>query len=432
MLNYLARIILPGIILELLWLQIWKMSPLRSHTYAFIALMLGIFVISLAAFLIAPLNDRKSVLWMLAFALAFRLTVLPAMPGQSEDVYRYLWDAKISSLGINPYQYPPDAPELAPFRDQQIYPMLNSRPYVTAYPPLSQALFRLSYAGFGPSVLAMKSLFSLLEFLSVLLAWRLLVAWKAPLRPLFLMAWNPFFIFEFSHSGHSDSSMMFLALLAIFLLHRSACFLGMTSIAGAILSKLHPVLWLPVLWRRVHGAGIAICLAVTGAGIFAFIPPANIARYLKSLGLYFRLFEFNAGIHYFLRYLGKVAVHQSWDKTTGPYLAGVLVLIALGIARYFPTRNAKDLLHACFWIMVADLCLATTVHPWYLSWAALALPAFPYAFMAYWTGACFLSYIAYSSQPVFEPTWVLLVEYLPMYALMIWEIRRGKPLLERS
>src|SRR5437762_5857289 len=81
--------------------------------------------------------------------------------------------------------------------------------------------------------------------------------------------------------------------------------------------------------------------------------------------------------------------------------------------------------------MTADVCLSTTVHPWYLAWAALALPFFPYAFMAYWTGASFLSYVAYAYRPVYEPTWVLLVEYLPMYALMAWEIRRGKPLLRR-
>ena len=155
-------------------------------------------------------------------------------------------------------------------------------------------------------------------------------------------------------------------------------------------------------------------------------------RYLGSLRLYLRLFEFNAGIHYLLRYLGRAVFRQSWDQLTGPYLAAALLLIALAIWRRFPSRNAADVMHAGFWIMTADLCLATTVHPWYLSWAALALPLFPYAFMVYWTAASFLSYFAYQYRPVFEPTWVLLVEYLPMYALMAWEIYRGRPLLKGS
>ena len=71
----------------------------------------------------------------------------------------------------------------------------------------------------------------------------------------------------------------------------------------------------------------------------------------------------------------------------------------------YPLELDGGVLHAGFWIMTADLCLATTVHPWYISWAALALPIFPYAFMTYWTGACFLSYIAYSYHPVYEPAW---------------------------
>ena len=79
--------------------------------------------------------------------------------------------------------------------------------------------------------------------------------------------------------------------------------------------------------------------------------------------------------------------------------------------------------------MTADLCLATTAHPWYLGWAAFALPLFPYAFMTYWTGAGFLSYLAYAYHPVYEPAWVLLLEYIPVYGLMAWEIRKQRPMM---
>ena len=432
MLNNLARIAVLGSVLECLWLLIFRITPLRAHSAEFVLLMLALFLVSLFAFFHCAIRDRKGVLMVMGFALLFRLSVLPAAPDQSEDVYRYLWDARLASLGIDPYRYPPDAPELEPHRDTQIYPMLNSKPYVTAYPPLSQGLFRLSYRLFGPAVVPMKAVFSLLEFGSLLLAWRILVAFGAGLRPLFLMAWNPFFVFEFSHSGHSDSSMMFLVLLAIFLIQRSKKTWGMACFAGAILAKLHPALWLPVLAGKVGWKATAACLAVTGGGVLLMLPPADWIRYAQSVRLYFRLFEFNAGIHYFLRFLGRAWYGEPWDKLTGPYLGIALIAVTILIAWRFPARSARDLLHAGFWIMTADLCLATTVHPWYLSWAALALPIFPYAFMLYWTGACFLSYLAYSFQPVFEPTWVLLVEYLPMYALLGWEVYRGSPLLVKQ
>jgi alpha-1,6-mannosyltransferase len=430
MFNHLARILLAGGIMEAFWLLLYRLSPLRAHGNLFVALMIAVFLLCIWSFFRCPIQEGNGALWVLGFALLFRLTVLPAPPDQSEDVYRYLWDGKLSAAGIDPYRYPPDAPELELFRDQKIYPMLNSKPYVTAYPPLSQALFRCSYELFGPAVIPMKAIFSLLEFCSVVVAWRLLLLFKTGLQSLFLMAWNPLFIFEFSHSGHSDSGMIFLVLLSIYLACRSKTVWAMIAFAVAVLAKLHPALWFPLYWRQMGWKAGAAGASVVGAGVLLYLSPDTWGAYLQSLRLYYRLFEFNAGIHYLLRFIGNEFYGQSWDKLTGPYLAIALVLITVAIAWRFPMRDARDLLHAGFWIMTADLCLATTVHPWYLSWAALALPFFPYAFMVYWTGACFLSYLAYGYHPVYEPAWVLLVEYLPMYALMAWEIHRRAPLFE--
>lgn len=430
MLKHLAPVFLGGSALEVVWLITCRLSPLRAHSGPFVVLMLGSFCLCIWSFFRLRIRNRRDVLLVLGFALLFRLTVLPATPDQSEDVYRYLWDGKLAASGINPYLYPPEAPQLAKFRDSQIYPKLNSKPYVTAYPPLSQAVFQLCYSCFGPSYVAMKAIFSLFEFASLLLVWRLLASFRASLQPLFLIAWNPFFVFEFSHSGHSDSLMMFLVLLSIYLLHQRRSVLAAGALAGSVLVKLHPALWLPFLWRRAGWRSSAAGLSLIGVGFLCYFSGPTLVSYLQSLRLYYRLFEFNASVHYLLRFVGHVFFTQAWDKQTGPFLAALLVLILVAITWKFPARDARDLLHAGFWIMVADLCLATTVHPWYLVWAALALPFFPYAFMVYWTGACFLSYLAYAYTPVYEPRWVLLVEYLPMYALMGWEICRGEPLFQ--
>jgi hypothetical protein len=407
------------------------LGPLREHTAQFLVLMLTAFLLCLWTYFRFSIREGKAVWLVLVFAALFRLTVVFAPPHQSEDVYRYLWDARMASMGVNPYRYPPNAIELEKTRDAFMYPMINSKPYITAYPPLSQLLFRLSYSLFGSNVAAMKAVFSLLEFLAVIISWRLLIHWNRSLQPLALTAWNPYFIFEFSYSGHSDSAMMFLILLSVFLLCRSRRAWAAVSYAGAVMAKLHPALWFPLFARRA-GWTPAIVSVATGTGLMLiYFNLDTWLRYLNSIGLYFRLFEFNASIHYLIRFIGHLAFQQSWDKVIGPYLGAVLLLIAVLIGWKFPMQDARDLLHAGFWIMVADLCLATTVHPWYLSWAALALPIFPYAFMVYWTGACFLSYVAYAYNPVFEPAWVLLLEYLPMYALMGWELRRRAPLTEK-
>ncbi|HYK91351.1 MAG TPA: hypothetical protein VE398_21450 [Acidobacteriota bacterium] len=426
----LVLICLAGVAQELIWIATCALGPLRQHTEAFLGLMMGAFLLCVGSFFLLPAINRRGAWLVVGFGILFRLTLIPAPPYQSEDVYRYLWDARVASAGINPFLYPPDAPELAGIRDANIYPMINSKSLITAYPPLSQILFRCCYAVFKDNRIALKSLFSLFEIASLLLAFRVLSLLKLNLRGLLLTAWNPLFIFEFSHSGHSDSAMMFLIVLSIYFLCRSRSVPAMMSYAGAVLSKLHPALWFPLYARKTGWKG---CLAAMAVGGFLALPYFSLQsglKYLHSLGAYLRLFEFNASIHYLARYIGRIEFHQQWDQSIGPFLAGLLLITAIWIWWKFPLHNPIDLLHAGFWIMTADLCLATTVHPWYICWAALALPFLPYAFMTYWTGACFLSYFAYAYRPVFEPTWVLLVEYLPAYVLMSWEIYRRGPLLD--
>jgi alpha-1,6-mannosyltransferase len=418
-----------GLIAEGIWLTVCLLGPLREHTAAFVGLMLAEFALCAVTFFLFEIRTRVELITLLGFALLFRATLIPFPPSQSEDLYRYLWDARIAAQGGNPFAYPPEAPQLAPFRDGRVYPQINSKPYVTAYPPVSQFLFRLSCRLFGENITAMKAVFSLCEFGTVLIAWQILGLFGMDLRPLVLIAWNPFFIFEFSHSGHSDSAMMLCLLGSVYLLCRRRNSMAMIAYAGAVLSKLHPALVFPLYARRAGWKAVAAGAAAGGIVLLSYFDLMSAVRYIKSLTLYYRLFEFNAGIHYLLRLVGRVFFNQPWDKLIGPYLAVALVAATAAIVWKFPVRNELGLLHAAFWLMTADLCLSTTVHPWYLCWAAVALPLFPYAFMFYWTGAVFLSYVAYAYHPVFEPRWVLLIEYLPVYALMGWEMRQGRPML---
>ncbi len=426
----LGLICLLGVAQEAVWITTYAIVPLRENSGQFVGLMFAAFILCLSGYFLIEAVDRRVATLIVVSGLAFRLTVLPAAPGQSEDVYRYLWDARVASAGIDPYGYPPDAPELDGVRDETIYPMLNSKRSITAYPPLSQLLFRSCHAFFHDSVTAMKAMFSLFEFGALLVTWALLSFLGLDLRGLVLVAWNPFFIFEFSHSGHSDSAMMFFVLISVYLLCRARGAWAMVSYAAAVLSKLHPALWFPLYGRKANLKALAAGAAAGAILVLPYFSFHSGLKYLQSLASYLHLFEFNASIHYLLRFAGRRLFHQQWDQATGPYLAAILVAVVILIAWKFPLRGGRDLLHAGFWIMTADLCLATTVHPWYICWAALALPFVPYGFMTYWTGACFLSYLAYAYRPVYEPTWVLLAEYLPMYGLMGLEILRKRPLLE--
>jgi alpha-1,6-mannosyltransferase len=283
MFRQLVGLALMAMIQELIWIATCSLGPLRDHTELFLSLMLLAFMLCIWTYFRFPIRNRPAMLLVLGFSLLFRVTVLSAPPYQSEDVYRYLWDAQVASMGISPYAFPPNAPELEKARDDRVYPLINSKSHITAYPPVSQILFRLCFSLFGKNVTAMKAVFSLLEFLSILIAWKLLILWGLRIQSLLLMAWNPFFIFEFSYSGHSDSAMMFLILLSVCLLFHSKKAWATISYGGAVLAKLHPALWFPLFVRRT---GWKPMLAGLGAGFVLILVYFSIDtwfRYLNSL-----------------------------------------------------------------------------------------------------------------------------------------------------
>src|SRR5262249_14878676 len=61
----------------------------------------------------AQQRGGATVVVILSIGTLSRLVLLPASPSLSTDVYRYVWDARVSSAGIDPYAYAPVAPELA-------------------------------------------------------------------------------------------------------------------------------------------------------------------------------------------------------------------------------------------------------------------------------------------------------------------------------
>src|SRR5258705_463459 len=54
---------------------------------------------------------------VLGGAVALQLAAGFAPPRSSDDMYRYVWDGRVQAAGIDPYRYPPGAPELAGHRD---------------------------------------------------------------------------------------------------------------------------------------------------------------------------------------------------------------------------------------------------------------------------------------------------------------------------
>ena len=121
---------------------------------------------------VAPRSTRRAdtrLIW--GFAILFRVVLLPCVPFLSDDIYRYLWDGHVQLAGINPYLYPPDAPELESIRTAW-HARINNPSISTIYPPFAQMVFAAGALA-GGSLLALKALWTLADLAACLLLTRI-------------------------------------------------------------------------------------------------------------------------------------------------------------------------------------------------------------------------------------------------------------------
>ena len=213
----------------------------------------------------ARLTPRVLAALVLGGGLAFQVIAVMTSPVSSDDDFRYVWDAKVQLSGVDPYQYPPTAPQLEHLRDGFLFPQRTNcnwpvtggcstinRPTVhTIYPPVAEgafALIRLASFGGNGNHLPLQLTAALG---SIVVAWLLYRRRRARDRPLWtvaLWAWCPVTVVEFGNNAHIDWLAAMFVVLAMTSSRRSS----MSGIfaGAAIATKLYPVLVLPSLLRR--------------------------------------------------------------------------------------------------------------------------------------------------------------------------------------
>lgn len=380
---------------------------------------------------------------IIGVAILLRILLLPVPPSLSDDMYRYLWDGRVLAAGLNPYALAPEAPELIPLRGD-LWTELSHRDVATVYPPLAQGVFALS-AWLPASLYGLKAILVVLDLGACALLMALCRLWGLPLRRTIWYAWNPLVTVEIAGMGHVDALGVALVVLTTTLLAlpKRRLLWAAVAAAGAVLSKLVPILAVPI-WARQSGratvlAGMALLLALLGLLPVLWttggVPPGLI-EYGVS-------WEFNGPLFEPLwRVLDKIDLHALVESgldrlkvQTGrpdpwndlyhynyPQLwAKVLLSLGLMITLIWVWRTSDTLisLQRVFGCMIV---FSATVYPWYalwvLPWAALGRhPA--------WLSLSALLFTSYLPQfldiPLFP--WIHGLIWLPFAALMLWNRR---------
>ena len=423
-----------GVALELCLIGIALAGDLRPRIHLLWVLGFPAFICyGVAGWRAVRTSQGHGLRQILVFAIIFRLTMLCASPNLSDDVYRYLWDGRVQLAGVNPYQHAPDSAPLADLRDDELYPPINHKQIRTIYPPVAQ-LFFAAVCLIDPSVLFMKIVLVGCEMAMLFVLLKILALRGLSRERLLLYAWNPLAILEIAGSGHVDALAVTLLLGAIYLLLLGRNHAGVALLGTAVLSKLVPLLAVPLFWRHMAGCNATVrtaWLSLEGKLAMIWLPIVLVAGYaiyagagashiLDGLNVYLMKWRFNDGlftlVYELLRKPG-----LPWDDDALEQARVVCSLALIGVALVTLIR-IPDTLRAAFILLAAHLLLSPTLHPWYLLWVLPFLPFFPNIGWLYLSAATLLAYNVLDGFQAtgewHEDAWVKWVQYAPFTILM--------------
>lgn len=371
------------------------------------------------------------------------LTVSITQPVLSDDIWRYIHDGATFAQGTNPYlQSPADySVDQAPV--SQIVERINNPGLVTIYQPTSQFIF----AGldrvwaYSPNIIKQwdpnhDKIFRLgfvlfdMVLIAVILAWLRDMgksAWWAV-----AYAWHPLAISEVASSGHQDvigiaflvtslwpvSRLVKMDSEASLSRKRLAVVAGVAfGLAIAVKPLVLPIAFVFVwMLRRRPGliAWAAGAAVITGVALYLpfVLMDGGLAGMLDTGRTFVDKWAFNGSFYpLFESYIA--------GKPWVDYAAVATLLIVLIVSTLREQTNPARPAAA---FLFASLLVSSTVHPWYLLWALALMPICFSPAMWVFSLTIAASYAAHLYEGYRVPMWVVICEYLPVYALLGWGV----------
>lgn len=381
----------------------------------------------------------NALLWLLAVAVASRVCVVVMSGTLSNDWVRYLWDGRLLVNGFDPYAVVPTDPSLASIHDEAMVAGMNSPEYFTVYPPVSQAVFALSWwvggGDLGRAFVAMRAMFAAVDAAACVL----IVVWLRSLRidPRYAVwyAWSPLAVVELVGAGHSEALLAAPMIGCLLALRARRDVVAGGLLAVAVWVKLFPILAVgPLACRagRSRWWRAAVACFVVGVVIgWPMLRPDAARNVLDSLGLYAGVFSFNHG-PFVLLWSGLDAIGpdrygSAYRDTTRIMLGAFLLWVGW---QWWRSRSLsgdeqgdRKLAGVLAAIFGGYVVANANVHPWSLAWVLPLVPALGLRWIAAWTWFSFwagFSYLAYDRDPVGVPAWLLSVEWGGFMLLAAW------------
>jgi len=458
-------LITTGIVLLICFSALTYISPefsiqkqtIEKPVLLLVGIMIFAGVIYLAYLFKLPKVDlrKQQLLWVIGIGIVLRLLMLFSTPMFENDFYRYLWDGAATGNAVNPYKYSPedvmkgeDVPhELAELAGESgdVIKNINHPRLRTIYPPVAQAFFALSYWLDSWSLNTWRIILIIMDLATLSLIFNALGMLKLPSSLLIIYWWNPLLIKEIFNSGHLDVLIYPFVLSALILASKNKFVRATFSLVIAIGIKLWPVFILPLIIRPVLSRPkqllSLIVLAVGTLGIIFL--PMYMAGLDNSSGLiaYGQSWQNNDSAFKLLTYVSKffleVLEFETFHKS---YMARFIVIALTGIWILYITLSKKykntDLFTKSLFIVAFAFLLSPTQFPWYYTWLLPFLAIKPKFSLLLLTALLPMYYLRFYFQPrdqfdLFVNV-IVWIEFVPVWALIFWEWKKGNILNIRS
>ncbi len=404
----------------------------RSNFFGTYSLFLLLFA---GYFFVVKRENIFDLKFCIALAILLRCIALFNVPVLSDDYFRFIWDGKMSLMHVNPFTYTPleylqNHPSTSALK--HLYDNMNSQEYHTIYPALLQFLFWFAtWIGGDKEYIAfviMKIFILFAELGTMRILWIVAQKQNIKTRKILWYVLNPLIIIELTGNLHFEGIMLFFFIAFFYFLSAKKYLQSAIFWAFSICTKMIPLMLAPLILRYIGFKKFIVFGIVSSVVIIALFSPFINFHFIKdmsaSLRLFFHLFEFNASVFYFIKWITAHYVTYDIIEQTAPVLGFITFIMILCIS-WWPAKKFS-FAEKSLWIFSVYFLFSTMVHPWYsavlIMLSAVTKWRFPIAFSL----LILLSYFPYCLKIYDEDLNVILAEYLLLFAFMIWEVRTAK------
>ena len=407
-------------------------------------------------------KEKMNLSFLMGTAILFRLIFLFAIPNLSQDFYRFIWDGRMILEGINPFISIPETfvekGNIPISQGTELYRGMGqlSGSHCTNYPPVNQFNFLIaavfSNTSIVGAVIVMRLQIILADIGIIYFGKKILKQLNLPHHLIFLYALNPLIIIELTGNLHFESVMLVFLVWSLHLLLKGRWIWSAIILGLSVSVKLIPLLFLPLFFQwftsrislpsqtnvsiktQVQKTSfswvglsklVLFGMIVVFVNIILFIPFVStdlVNSYTGTIGLWFQNFEFNASLYYIARAIGYT--FRGWNEIAviGKIMPALTSVFLIIITFFRKNRSPKQLISALLLGLTCYYVTTTTVHPWYLAPLVLLSVFTTYRYPLVWSVVIVLSYHAYGNELWRENLWLVGLEYLFVYGMLIWEI----------